>query len=183
MGKPRAPARVKLICSILCGDADLTRRTRQLLVRSFGPVDAEAGPWPFDATDYYEDEMGPGLQRNFLAFANLRQVTCLSEIKRETNDLEAKIAGQCAALAPVRPVNLDPGYMTLEKLVLASTKNHAHRIYLDRGIYAEPTLRYAEGRWQPWPWTFPDFADDRYYAFLTTVRNALRTQLDLDVPQ
>ncbi len=100
----------------------------------------------------------------------------LAAIKRATNAVEAEFAAGRGG-GPPRPVNLDPGYVTESKLVLASAKDFAHRIYLGEGIYAEVTLTYARGRWQAGPHTFPDYASGRYDAFLTAARAALRRQL------
>ena len=75
-----------------------------------------------------------------------------------------------------RPLNLDPGYLTSAKLVLASTKDHAHRIYLSRGIYAEVTLHYQDRGWQHHEWTFPDYRRADYQEFFTHARDHLRRQ-------
>jgi len=173
--KPARPA--KLIVGMLSNDVDLLHRARQLLSRLFGPVDLESDLWPFDVTDYYEPEMGPGLQRQFLSFEALIQPGRLAHIKHTTNDLEARICRECAVPPEFRRVNLDPGYVTLGKLVLATTKDRAHRVYLAEGIYAEVTLRFEKGQWRAWPWTYPDYAADTYHAFLTRVRQRLAEQL------
>ena len=76
-----------------------------------------------------------------------------------------------------RAINLDPGYVTESKLVLASAKGLSHRIYLARGVFAEVTLNYTHSQWQSNPWTFPDYASGAYDAFLTEVRSILRGQL------
>jgi hypothetical protein len=70
-------------------------------------------------------------------------------------------------------LNLDPGYLTAAKLVLASTKDHAHRIYLRGGVYAEVTLNFRAGQWQMLPWTYPDYRRDDYQSFFTTCRELL----------
>ena len=73
----------------------------------------------------------------------------------------------------MRPLNLDPGYITPAKLVLASTKDHAHRIYLRDGIYAEVTLSFRGRKWQPLEWTYPDYRRDDYQRFFTECREWL----------
>ena len=176
MGKPRPARPVKLLVGLLGGDPDLLRRARQLLVRRFGPVDAESDLWPFDQTDYYQDEMGPGLQRWFLGFAPLIPPDQLADIKHETNAIEETIAADCALLDIARPVNIDPGYLDLSKLVLATTKDRAHRIYLGHGIYAEVTLQYAQGAWQVLPWTYPDYRRPEYHAFFSRLRDQYHQQ-------
>jgi hypothetical protein len=176
MGKPRPARSVKLLIGLLSGDPDLLRRTRQLLVRRFGPVDAESDLWPFDQTDYYQDEMGSGLLRWFLGFAQHVPPDQLAEIKHETNALEESIAADCALPDIPRPVNIDPGYLDLTKLVLATTKDRGHRIYLGHGIYAEVTLQYSQGAWQVQPWTYPDYRRPEYHAFFSRLREQFRQQ-------
>jgi len=177
MGKPRPPQKVKLIVGMLSGDVDLLARAQKLLGRTFGTVELQSDVWPFDATDYYEAEMGPQLKRKFVAFAECIQPDALAEIKRTTNDLEARICEDMLVDPDRRPVNLDPGYVALGKVVLATTKDHAHRIYVQRGIYAEVTLKFEHGAWRPWPWTYPDYVAGTYYDFFTQVRERLHQQL------
>ncbi len=74
-------------------------------------------------------------------------------------------------------MNLDPGYVELSKVVLASTKNFYHRILVADGIYAEVTMHYEAGAWRSFPWTFPDFRSGRYAAFFDALRARYRTQL------
>jgi len=177
MGRIKAPKPAKLICGLISGDPDLMARARALLARHFGQIDAVSEIWPFEHTDYYEPEMGPDLKRQFVSFADLIRPDRIAEIKRLTNELEQRLAEE--TLWPTgRPVNLDPGYITLSKLVLATTKDYSHRIYLQAGIYAEVTLRYEHGRWVPWPWTYPDYAAETYHDFFIKVRDLLKRQLD-----
>lgn len=176
MARPRVPQPVKLICGLLGGDLDLLRRARQLLVRRFGPVDLESDLWAFDQTDYYEEEMGPGLKRRFLSFDRMTHPDALPGIKHDTNAIEEEITQQCCALEIPRPVNLDPGYIDLGKLVLATTKDRSHRIYIGQQMYAEVTLHFMNGRWQTWPWTYPDYRRTEYHEFFLRVRERLRQQ-------
>lgn len=177
MSGPCAPRPVKLFVGLLGGDVDLLRRTRQLLSRSFGDVDLESDVWPFDQTDYYEEEMGPDLQRWFLSFQQLVPPDALADIKRQTNELEQRVADDLGGLDVPRPVNLDPGYLDLGKLVLATTKDRAHRIYLGCGIFAEVTLQFSQGAWQVQPWTYPDYQQVEYHAYFTALRGRYHEQL------
>jgi hypothetical protein len=174
MGQPRTPAPVKLIAGLLGGDLDLLRRARQLLIRRYGPVDLESDFWPFNETDYYTAEMGPDLQRWFLSFEQLVRPDLLADIKHEANALEQQIAEQTLLPDIARPVNIDPGYIDLHKLVLATTKDAGHRIYLGHGIYAEVTLQFAHAGWQTRPWTYPDYTRPEYHAFFARVRDTYR---------
>lgn len=177
MGAIRPPKRAKLFAGLLSGDTDLLALARRLLVKHFGDTDQVSDVWPFTATDYYEAELGAEPIRQIIFFRDPVSVDRLAEIKRLTNELELKICDDLALPHVTRPVNIDPGYLTLSKLVLASTKDHAHRIYLQQGIYAEVTLRYESDQWQSWPWTFPDYAADTYHATFTKARNRLKEQL------
>lgn len=147
------------------------------MTRAFGETDLTSDVWPFDSTDYYEPEMGPDLKRWFVSFAELISQERLAEIKRLTIDLEARMAEDCLRPKDQRVVNLDPGFVGLSKMVLATTKDHAHRIYLQRGIYAEVTLKFVKGKWEPWPWTYPDYAGQAYHPFFLQVRQRLMEQL------
>ncbi|TWT41269.1 hypothetical protein RAS1_39630 [Phycisphaerae bacterium RAS1] len=176
MGAAKTAKPVKLFAGLLGADVDLLRRARQLLSRRYGRVDLESDIWEFVSTDYYESEMGRGLKRWFIAFEPLLAPDRLAEVKLETNAIEAEIAD--AAMDPhiIRPVNIDPGYLNLGKLILASVKDHAHRIYLGAGIYGEVTLRFTDGAWQAWPWTFPDYRLPEYHAFFDRLRARYREQ-------
>ncbi len=176
MGRARTAQPVKLFCAMLSADPDLRRRARHLLARTYGPIDLECHGLPFDETDYYAEEMGANLVRSFVAFERLIRGDDLATIKRETNQLEDDLASACAALDTRRPVNLDPGYVDLSRTVLATTKDRAHRIYLGAGIYAEVTLQFANGAWQPQPWTYASYRNPAYHAFLEQVRARLADQ-------
>lgn len=181
MGRPRAPLPVKLVVGLLSADPDLLRRARQLLTRAFGAVDAESELWPFVHTAYYRETMGEPLVRQFVSFAAGISPERIAEIKGLTNAIEATIADEALAIEHPRPVNLDPGYVDLSKLVLATTKDRSHRVYLSGGIYAEVTLQYSEGAWRSNPWTYPDYASPLYHTFFAHVREMLRVARALRV--
>jgi hypothetical protein len=117
--------------------------------------------------------MGAEIKKTFWAFHELIAPERLVEIKLLTNAWEEEYAA-LGRHPESRPLNLDPGYLTHAKLVLASTKDHAHRIYLDHGIFAEVTLHFSHGAWQPRDWTFPDYRRADYHAFFARCREALR---------
>jgi hypothetical protein len=116
--------------------------------------------------------MGQGLKKQFFAFERLVDPERLASVKRRTNEWEAEYAALGSHSEP-RPLNLDPGYITSAKLVLASTKDHAHRLYLGEGIYAELTLSYRKRAWQPLEWTYPDYRRDDYQRFFSASREWL----------
>ncbi len=153
---------------MLAPRTDLFEAAQTELAGRFGPIDAVGEVLPFDFTDYYEAEMGPNLMRKFVAFERLINPKELVSAKLFTNDLEETITERFGGRA--RTVNLDPGYISLSKLVLASTKDYSHRVYLGDGIFAEVTLHYARGRFNPWPWTYPDYKSEAYSRFFETIR-------------
>ncbi len=135
----------------------------------FDPVGCVGPTIPFADTRYYERTMGPDLVKRYLAFERLQGPDQLAAVKRRTIELESELAGRRDYPEP-RPVNLDPGFLGLGKFVLATTKDQAHRVYLHGGIFAEGTLRYHDGRFEPQPWTYPDWQLPEVVAFLQTAR-------------
>ena len=172
MGTTHEPVPVKLVASLLSGDPDLLDEAASALSRIYGVVDYQSALLPFDHTDYYTPEFGPGLQRRIVAFKRLIDPADLPAIKHQTNELERTLAP-----GELRAINIDPGYISLGKLVLASTKDHAHRLYLDQGVYAEVTLTYQRGRFRPWPWTYPDYGSEDYCAMFGELRQRYMGQL------
>lgn len=177
-----APQPVKLICGILASDADALIVAVQRLGQEFGVIDLKSPVWPFDMTDYYRQQAGQNILRQFVAFGKLFDPEQLAAIKIKTNILEQELSKQLKRTWP-RPVNLDPGYIEPSKLVLASTKNFAHRVYIGQQIWAEVTMIYVKGVWQTFPFTFPDFKSGRYNEFLSQVRQKLVEQLKEELRQ
>lgn len=176
MGTVQDSERVKLITGVITGFPDLHGQVKERLSHQFGPIDYESGPIPFNYTTYYESEMGPHLIRQFNSFRDLISPEEIVEIKLWTNKLEESYAvSQSYPIA--RPVNIDPGYLCLSKLVLASTKDYSHRIHLQKGIYAEITLNYKQRAFQSFEWTYPDYKSQPYLDFFSHVRQLYARQL------
>ena len=135
------------------------------LVGKYGAVDLASSWLPFNFTTYYTNEMGVPLFRRLVAFKQLIHQVSLADIKLFTNDLEGdhSIDGK-------RMVNIDPGYLLHERFVLATGKNYSHRIHIGKGIYADLTLMYTKCRYEPLPWTYPDYASENIMTFLKQVR-------------
>jgi hypothetical protein len=121
---------------------------RQQLEQLYGPVGFTGEPFSFHHTAYYTPTMGPDLRKQLLAFERLLPADCLAAVKRQTIGLETALAAQ-AVYAEPRPLNLDPGVLTLGKFLLATTKDQAHRVYLRDGIFAEVTLRFQDKAFTP----------------------------------
>ena len=224
MGQISKPKPVNLIIGVLTSIPELLRQIDKTLEGYFGPIDLRSDILPFNFTEYYNEEMGKGIQRQFYSFEKLIMPDEIATIKVQTNHIEESIASskkyfleQCSRnqVAPPtsppceggdfvvsaqssdeggvknldktypsiigkkiplpckaikRPINIDPGYMNESRLILASTKDFSHRIYLRDGIYAEVTLNYRRGRYESFPWTFPDYKSSDYQNFFLTVR-------------
>jgi len=173
VSRPREPQPVKLISSILGADSQATDTVIELLRNKFGETDYVSDALKFDFTDYYEPEMGGGLQRRLISFTKLIMPDELPEIKLETNKLEEDFAGPDGK----RSLNLDPGYIALCHLILATGKAFTHRPYLRDGIYADMTLVYRAGRFQTLEWTFPDYGSEEMLKILTMLRERYFEQL------
>lgn len=169
MATPRGPEPVKHLLALLWADARARDAARERAVRAWGPIDHEGPDHPFDATDYYEEEMGGGLMRRLVSFERLASPDELVDRKLEANRIELELLG-----ARGRLVNLDVGYLDTSKVVLASGKFAGQKIHLGRGVWADPVCRYRAGGWETFDWTFPDFRDGRYGADLLEIRALYR---------
>lgn len=166
MGRIRKPHKVKLVIGILSNNMGAMGRASAALKRMYGPVDLESPLMDFDHTRYYACEMGEGLKRKFMSFARPVDPARIGRVKISTNRLETMLSE-----GGRRTVNIDPGYLDCAKLVLLSTKDHAHRIYLGAGIFAEVTLFYRDGGFHAWPWTYPDYRTAPYRAVFKAIRD------------
>lgn len=170
------PRPVKAIVGILASDERCLGAAREAVFGALGPADLLSDMWTFDQTDYYADEIGPRVLRQFVSIEQLIDPGELADIKHRTNAIEQQLATALAMPFP-RPVNLDPGVIEPSKLILASTKNFAHRIYIGRKMYAEVTLVFDKGQWRFLPYTFPDYKRPEYHRFFSLVRARLVQQL------
>lgn len=176
MASPTPPKPAKLLIALLSADRSLFTRVETQLQHTYGPIDLSSEIFPWEMTDYYREEMGEHLQRKFIGFERLLPLEKLARTKLETNALETAYASPPTPSGS-RRINIDPGYLDATKLVLASTKDQAHRIYLSHGIYAEVTLRYHHGAFRPFEYTYPDYCWPETHAFLSHMRKRYLEQL------
>jgi hypothetical protein len=148
---------------------------RRLVEQAWGPIALHSDLFDHRETNYYESTMGADLKKTFFAFQTLVDPADLPQWKTQTNEWESAYQRQSNHSEP-RPLNLDPGYLTEAKLILASTKDRDHRIYLRDGIFAENTLVFTKGAWQNRPWTYPDYQRPDYHQFFLRCRDYLRQQ-------
>jgi len=172
MGTAHAFVPEQLVVAVLSSRPGRLAEARSALGERFGPVAFASDPVPWNFTAYYDAEMGPGIVRLFWAFERLVDPAELAAIKLSTNAVEDSFRE-----GGDRKLNLDPGLLTLSRFVLATTKDHAHRIPLRDGIYAEVTLTFEHGAFRPLPWTYPDYRTDGVRAILKEIRDRYRERL------
>ena len=170
--KPEVKA-VKLVCGVLYSKTVDLNRLDSRLQSLFGSVDSKSEPFDFTFTDYYKEEMGNDLVKQFYSFEKLIQPDRLADIKNATISIETDFS-----IKGRRTINLDPGYLEESKLVLASTKNFSHRIYLRDNIWAEVTMRFSRGEFITHSWTYPDYSQRLAIEFLEEVREKYKKQLE-----
>jgi hypothetical protein len=183
MGIVRTPLRVKLFIGMLSPDASLFDACSRILVEEYGPLDYESDILPWTNTNYYRDEMGAGIMRKFIFFEQSIDPGQLPRVKIHTNTLEQQFADMGQQLVR-RRINLDPGYVTEAKVVLATTKDFSHRIYIGEGLFAEVTLRYSlrERRFMPLDYTDSDYRSETYQQMFLAARQLLRTEIHRSKP-
>jgi hypothetical protein len=174
MGKTIKPNLVKLIVGLIVQDPLLFEKAKSLLQKKFGKIDFTSSLFSFDQTDYYEKEMGKDLKRLFLGFERLIPAEKLVNIKLFTNALERKFSKNHLR----RSINIDPGYITLSKLVLATTKSFVHRLYIRDGIYEEITLYFKNNTFVAGPWTYPDYRLPSHIALFNRIREKYYRQIE-----
>jgi hypothetical protein len=165
MGTPRPPDKALLFVAVLYPTEERYHRGRVYLEEKFGDIIMESPPIPWDFSDYYRDEIGEPLFKRLMFFRELVEQGSLATIKLITKEAEIALSSERR-----RTVNLDPGYLTSAKVVLASTKDYCHRIYLKDGIYGEVTLIFKKGRFVPHVNTYMDYRDDRLLTVLLIAR-------------
>jgi hypothetical protein len=166
------PHPVKLIMSIFTKDVALFEAIEKILTKKFGPLDFISPILEFSQTEYYQREFGPGLRRKFISFRKLIPPDNLWRIKAITNILEKKFTKD-----KKRQINLDPGYISQANLVLATTKDFSHRIYIKKGIYQEVTLLFKNKTFEALPWTYPDYQSQALIDIFIKIRDILNLQL------
>jgi len=176
MGELRTPAKVKIVVGILAKDSASVEAVRDTLRKKFGEEDSVLPPFPFTFTNYYKEEIGATPVRAFFSYRPLVERETIVDIKLWTNEIELEIAERNGTPG-LRPVNLDPGYMALGQFFLATTKDQRQRVYMQRGIFVEPTLYFQDGHLHAFEWTYRDYQSENYIQYLEQVRARLAHQI------
>ncbi len=167
------PQQCKLFVGLLTNEVFLFDEIKQELNEIFGQIDLEGPVWPWQHTDYYLKDMGDDLKRKFLFFKNLIRPEDISRIKINTMDIEQRFLRKDGG----RRVNIDPGYIDFARVVLVSSKDFSHRLYLGHGIYAEVALSFVKKGYQPLPYTYPDFRSAEYIELFGRARELYSAQI------
>jgi len=171
MTQSPASGRVLTFAGVMYSDERVYEAARATLEEKIGRLWRESPVFPFDFTRYYEREMGPGLLKRFISFAGIPDRGRLAELKILTNQIEGDFVQDGR-----RRVNIDPGYVTPHNVVLATTKEFPHRVYIGRGIFAEVTMTFRRSEPRFFPWTYPDYRTDTARAFFMTLRRDVLTR-------
>ena len=180
MREIRSPIPVKLFIGMLSPKPELFDICADIVCKEYGPIDYQSGIVPWTNSDFYQEEMGSGILRKFIFFEQLIDPGDLPAIKISTTRIEKNLAIQTVNNAR-RRINLDPGYVTEAKVVLATTKDYTHRLYIGEGIYAEVTLRYVNKirSFAPFDYTYLDYCSETYKTMFNKARDVLRTALQI----
>lgn len=172
MSKLREPLPVKLITGIIYTPDSELEKCLESLTERFGETDFTSEGLPFDRTSYYEEEMGSGLKRKVVTFKKLIRREDIAEVKIFTNNLERVFSYENK-----RTINIDPGYLAQEHLILATGKGYSHRPYIGRGVYADLTLIYIHDEYRTLEWTYPDYGSEEMRGLFKRLRNEYINQL------
>lgn len=171
MGEIKKNLKIQPFIAIMYHQQTKFEQARQICINEFGETLGLSREYNFsDFTSYYEKEFGKNLQKRMLVFKEPRDLENFHKTKLWSNNLELELSENRNS----RDVNIDPGYLGLSKLVLFSTKNYSHRIYINDGIYAEVTLIYEYSEFRTQSWTYPDYADKKNLQFLNEMRNKIK---------
>jgi hypothetical protein len=169
----RIPPPAKLIMSAMFSDVAYEVAVIQALEEEFGPLDMVSERVPFDHTDYYRGEMGPGLHRRILSWRALVAPAGWIRIKKQAESVENGFRDEHGN----RKVNLDPGLMGPHHFVLTTHKGYAHRIYVGDGVYADLALVFGKGSFRSLPWTYPDYGSPPVLPLFNLLRSVYLWQL------
>ncbi len=175
MSELKEPDPVKPVAAIFSAHRRHLAEAARKLEEKIGPIDFISQEYVFDQTDYYREEMGWPLIKRFFAALELMDPVELVSLKIRTNELENEFRTSNS----LRQVNIDPGYISAERLVLATGKNNVHRIYLGQGVWADLTLIFETGEFKTLPWTYPDYASTEVRSIMADIRRKYQDQIRL----
>lgn len=165
MSKLHEPPLVTLFFSIIFSNDSEFDNCINDLVNKYGDIELLSDKFSFEFSDYYNEEMGNALSRKFISLKKLISRDKIVDIKIHSNTLEEKYS-----IRGKRTINLDPGYLSAEHLILSTGKGFSHRPYLGRGVYADLTLLYKDNRFKSLEWTYPDYKTEQIQTYFYKLR-------------
>ena len=168
----------KLFFGLIYSSDKIYKNAKKSLLKKYGAIDLESQALEFSYTDYYREEMGSNLKRRFISFKKLIDPTGIVDIKHFAIKLEKRYS-----ILKKRRVNIDPGYLNEAKLILSTTKDFSHRIYLGGKIFAEVTLIYQRRKFNNLVWTFPDYRSMTYKDIFLKIRTLYKEQIKKLAPK
>ncbi|MEI6079843.1 MAG: DUF4416 family protein [bacterium] len=173
MSSPRTEHPAFLFTAVLFSPQADIKKVLNELKEKIGEFLTTSKDIAFVWSDYYEPEMGKDLKRVFVVYKEVIQRDEIVRIKRLTDEMEKEYL--CNGK---RTVNIDPGLLCLENIILATNKPFFHRIYLTNGVYAEVTLFYKHGSFNPVEyWSYPEYRSTPVLDFFNKARNVLAEKL------
>lgn len=172
MSSPQIADHVKMITSVIYAKQSHFVEGVRILSKEYGDCDYISEEMPFEYTKYYEKEMGTSLKRRFVFYETLIPPEILPDVKHFTNNIEGGFT-----VNNKRQINIDPGYISMSHLILATGKSYAHRPYLRDGIWADLTLIFREQSFQPLPWSYPDYREQKNIDVFNKIRRKYMIQL------
>jgi hypothetical protein len=166
MSTPTFPDKIKLFFSLIYKDEENFNTIKDQILIYFGECDQITDALNFDTTNYYEKEFGYPLKRRFIFIKNLCERDSLIDIKYKTYEIESKFKKNDQN----RIVNIDPGFVSKENIILSTFKNYSHRIYLGKGVFAEITLIYKKNSYTALDWTYPDYKKEETIKIFNEIR-------------
>lgn len=173
MGKSIYPSEAKAILFLLTSQEKLAEKVIPSLQKILGPIEHKSDWHLFEHSHYYEKELGPNLKRCLISFKKIFEPSKLAALKKKTTLLEKNLSKK-----DNRKINIDPGYVDLFKVVLASGKAGGQKVALSKDVFAYTLLRFERGVWHPFDWTYPDFKESIYHEDLLKIRESLKDQIN-----
>ncbi len=151
---------IKLIVGAIYSDIEILNLAKAQILGLNHIINAQSKEFPFNLTKYYNSEMGPNLRRCFLALKGLENIEDAYKWKIQMTEIENNLSHYGK-----RRINLDPGYLDSQKIMLFSKKSGPQKVYIRKGIWGDITLIKQKDGFQYLPWTFPDIREGRYNSF------------------
>lgn len=164
---------VQLLAFVLCPHSQWDSSLLNALSQMWGPLRHTGALYPFDQTHYYQAEMGSHLYRGVLSFESLIDPSKIGDYKKQSNAFEI----QTQQATGLRFVNVDVGYMDVDKIVLPSYKKGPFKLYAGEGLWLDMQMTYAKGVFSSTPWAFEDFKRNPYQKDLQLIREKYKKAL------